>query len=145
MLKAGVRINKLFSENCETKISDTRGFDRCFRKKRSQGSSWLLFFRFKSNRGSPVRKKEKYARRRSAACALSGAATAWNVYCLRFHFSLAADKLPLLPCSRLCEAGPALFILVAREYRNHRGCTIPRFHFSPATVKFPLPVPRLLS
>jgi len=43
MLKAGVRINKLFSENCETKISDTRGFDRCFRKKRSQEFPWLLF------------------------------------------------------------------------------------------------------
>ena len=89
--------------------------------------------------------RKKYARRRSAACALSGAAAAWNVYCLRFHFPLAADKLPLLPCSRLCEAGPALFILIARGYRNHRGYTIPRFHFPPATAKFPLPVPGLLS
>ena len=94
----------------------------------------------------PVRKREKSMRGAGRLPVLCRAPQPPGMYtALGSIFPLAADKLPLLPCSRLCEAGPALFILIARGYRNHRGYTIPRFHFPPATAKFPLPVPGLLS
>ena len=99
MLKAGVRINKLFSEKLRNKkFQMPAALTAVSEKREAREIPGFSFYDLNPAEAPPLGRKKKVCEAPVAACALSGAAAAWNVYCLRFHFPLAADKLPLLPC-----------------------------------------------
>ena len=64
-VKSRGKINKLFSENCETKISDTRGFGRCFQKKEKPGIPLASLFVYRKPLAGRVVQKRLFPIRKN--------------------------------------------------------------------------------